>query len=147
MSRIVGCVGVGIMGSRMSQRLFKAGFQVVAHDLSPAALRAAVEHGIAAAPDLPSLAREAEVVILSLPMPSSVLAVVEGPDGLLAHVRPGAYICDASTVESLKNADVAITPLDTGHIALDCDVSPWTIPRLKRRGFPASTMVRTVMRP
>ena len=70
MSRTVGCVGVGIMGSRMCQNLLKSGFRVVAYDLSPAALRAAAERGIAAAPDLPSLAREAEVVLLSLPTPA-----------------------------------------------------------------------------
>jgi len=33
MPRIVGCVGVGIMGSRMCKNLLKAGFQVVAYDL------------------------------------------------------------------------------------------------------------------
>jgi 3-hydroxyisobutyrate dehydrogenase len=123
MSRIVGCVGVGIMGSRMCESLLRAGFRVVAYDLSPAALRAAVEHGIAAAPDLPSLAREAEVVILSLPMPSSVLAVVEGPDGLLAHARPGAYICDASTVDPGTSRRVHEEAHAKGIRALDCPVS------------------------
>jgi len=123
MSRIVGCVGVGIMGSRMCQSLLKAGFRVVAYDLSPAALRAAVEHGIPAAPDLPSLAREAEVVILSLPMPSSVLAVVEGPDGLLAHASPGAYICDASTVDPGTSRRVHEAAHAKGIHALDCPVS------------------------
>ena len=123
MPRIVGCVGVGIMGSRMCQNLLKAGFRVVAYDLSPAALRAAVEHGIAAAPDLPTLAREAEVVILSLPMPSSVLAVVEGPNGLLAHARPGAYICDASTVDPGTSRRVHEAAHAKGIRALDCPVS------------------------
>jgi len=89
MSRTVGCVGVGIMGSRMAKNLLKAGSRVVAYDLSPAALAAAGEQGIAAAPDLASLAREAEVVLLSLPTPASVMAAGRGPDGLLAHARPG----------------------------------------------------------
>jgi 3-hydroxyisobutyrate dehydrogenase len=123
MPQTVGCVGVGIMGSRMGQRLLKAGFQVEAYDRSPAALQAAAESGIRAAPDLPALARQAEVVILSLPMPSSVLAVVEGPDGLLAHARPGMYICDASTVDPGTSRRVDEAARAKGVHALDCPVS------------------------
>jgi 3-hydroxyisobutyrate dehydrogenase-like beta-hydroxyacid dehydrogenase len=123
MPQTVGCVGVGIMGSRMGQRLLKAGFQVAAYDRSPAALQAAAESGIRAAPDLPALARQAEVVILSLPMPSSVLAVVEGPDGLLAHARPGTYICDASTVDPGTSRRVDEAARAKGVHALDCPVS------------------------
>jgi 3-hydroxyisobutyrate dehydrogenase len=123
MPQTVGCVGVGIMGSRMGQRLLKAGFQVEAYDRSPAALQAAADSGIRAAPDLPTLAREVEVVILSLPMPSSVLAVVEGPDGLLAHARPGMYICDASTVDPGTSRRVDEAARAKGVHALDCPVS------------------------
>ncbi|MDP1989546.1 MAG: NAD(P)-dependent oxidoreductase [Syntrophales bacterium] len=123
MFQIVGCVGVGIMGSRMCRNLLKAGFRVVAYDLNAAALRAAGEQGISAAPDLPSLAREAEVVLLSLPTPASVLAVVEGPDGLLAHARTGAYICDASSVDPGTSRRVYEAARAGGVHALDCPVS------------------------
>ena len=40
-------------------------------------------------------------------------------DEVAVALRP---LCDAATVEFLKKAKVAITPLDTGHIPLDCDV-------------------------
>jgi len=40
-------------------------------------------------------------------------------DEVAEGLRP---LCDASGVEFLKKAKVAITPLDTGHISLDCDV-------------------------
>jgi hypothetical protein len=40
-------------------------------------------------------------------------------DEVAVALRP---LCDAATVEFLKRAKVAITPLDTGHIPLDCDV-------------------------
>ncbi len=123
MSRIVGCVGVGIMGSRMSQNLRRAGFRVVAYDRNPEALSAAAGHGLDAAPDLPSLAREAEVMLLSLPTPDSVLSVVEGPDGLLAHARSGAYICDASSVDPGTSRRIHEAARSRGVHALDCPVS------------------------
>jgi hypothetical protein len=40
-------------------------------------------------------------------------------DEVAVALRP---LCDAATVEFLRRAKVAITPLDTGHIPLDCDV-------------------------
>jgi hypothetical protein len=40
-------------------------------------------------------------------------------DEVASALRP---LCDAGTVEFLKKAGVAITPLDTGHVPLDCDV-------------------------
>jgi len=123
MPRTVGCVGLGIMGSRMCGNLRKAGFRVVGYDLNPAAIQAAVSLGIEGAQDLPALARESDVVLLSLPMPSSVLAVVEGPNGLAAHLRPGAVICDASTVDPGTARRVHEAARAKGVHALDCPVS------------------------
>jgi 3-hydroxyisobutyrate dehydrogenase len=123
MPHIVGCVGVGIMGQRMCRNLIKAGFRVWAYDLSPAAVQAAVELGAASAPDLPSLAKEADVVLLSLPMPASVLAVVEGPRGLLANMKSGTYLCDASTVDPGTSRKVYEAARAKGIHALDCPVS------------------------
>ncbi len=40
-------------------------------------------------------------------------------DEVALALRP---LCDAATVEFLKKADIAITPLDTGHVLPDCDV-------------------------
>jgi 3-hydroxyisobutyrate dehydrogenase-like beta-hydroxyacid dehydrogenase len=99
MPQKIGVVGIGIMGQRMCRNLVKAGFPVVAHDLSPTAAQLADALGAGFAADLPSLARQVDVVLLSLPGPPQVLAVTEGPQGLLAHLRPGAHLCDASTVD------------------------------------------------
>jgi 3-hydroxyisobutyrate dehydrogenase-like beta-hydroxyacid dehydrogenase len=121
--KIVGMVGVGIMGSRMCKNLSRAGFKVVAYDRDAAALQAAVGPGIKASLDLPALAREADVVILSLPVPATVLAVVEGPSGLLAHLKPGSCICDCSTVDPGTSGRVYEAARARGIQALDCPVS------------------------
>jgi 3-hydroxyisobutyrate dehydrogenase-like beta-hydroxyacid dehydrogenase len=123
MPQKIGVVGIGIMGQRMCKNLVKAGFPVVAHDLSPTAAQLAAALGARFAPDLPALARQADVVLLSLPGPPQVLAVAEGPQGLLAHLRPGAHICDASTVDPGTSRRVYESARAKGIHALDCPVS------------------------
>jgi 3-hydroxyisobutyrate dehydrogenase len=123
MPRTIGFVGIGIMGQRMCRNLLKAGFRVVANDLNPAAVQIAVDMGATIAPDLPALARQADVVILSLPGPAQVLSAAEGPQGLLAHLRPGTHLCDASTVDPNTSRRVYEAAKAAGVHALDCPVS------------------------
>jgi len=123
MPHTVGCVGVGIMGQRMCRNLIKAGFKVWVYDLSPAAVQAAASLAAVVALDLPSLAKEVDVVLLSLPMPASVLAVIEGPQGLLGHMKSGTYLCDASTVDPETSRKVYEAARAKGIHALDCPVS------------------------
>jgi len=123
MPHTVGCIGVGIMGQRMCRNLIKAGFSVWAYDLSPTAVQAAARLGAVTAPDLLSLAKEVEVALLSLPIPASVLAVVEGPQGLLAHMKAGTYLCDASTVDPGTSRKVYEAAGAKSIHALDCPVS------------------------
>jgi len=123
MPRIIGFVGVGIMGQRICRNLLKAGFPLLAYDLNPSAVQVAVGMGATAAPDLPALARQVDVVILSLPGPAQVLAVAEGAQGLLAHLRPGTHLCDASTVDPNTSRRVYEAAKAAGVHALDCPVS------------------------
>lgn len=123
MTLTIGCVGVGIMGRRMCKNLLAAGFPVTAYDLSPEAREAARALGATVAPDLPGLARGAEAVLLSLPTPAAVLAATEGLDGLLAHLAPGAVLCDASTVDPATSRRLHAAAAARGIEALDCPVS------------------------
>jgi len=119
----VGLVGIGIMGQRMCRNLLKGGFPVLAFDLNPLATQAAAGLGATVAPDLPALARQADVVLLSLPGPAQVLAVADGRQGLLAHMRPGSHLCDASTVDPGTSRRVHEAAMAAGVRALDCPVS------------------------
>jgi len=119
----VGLVGIGIMGQRMCRNLLKGGFPVLAFDLNPLATQGAAGLGATVAPDLPALARQADVVLLSLPGPAQVLAVADGRQGLLAHMRPGSHLCDASTVDPGTSRRVHEAAMAAGVRALDCPVS------------------------
>jgi 3-hydroxyisobutyrate dehydrogenase-like beta-hydroxyacid dehydrogenase len=119
----IGFVGVGIMGQRMCRNLLRAGFPVAAYDRDATALQRAAGLGTSPAPDLPTLARQADVVLLSLPGPPQVLAVAEGPRGLLAHMRPGSLLCDLSTADPGTSRRVFEAAKAAAVHALDCPVS------------------------
>ncbi|MCA8926505.1 MAG: NAD(P)-dependent oxidoreductase [Alphaproteobacteria bacterium] len=94
----LGFVGLGVMGEPMCRNLArKSGKPVLAFDLRPEPLQRASEDGVEAAASLADLAARADIVFLSLPGEPQVRAVVQGPDGLLSHMRKGQTLVDTST--------------------------------------------------
>jgi 3-hydroxyisobutyrate dehydrogenase len=93
----VAVIGVGMMGGRMSRRLLAAGHAVTVSDPSRDLVAALEAEGASAAAGAAEAARDADVVILSLPTPAIVEAVVDGEDGVLRTARPGTVVVDMST--------------------------------------------------
>jgi 2-hydroxy-3-oxopropionate reductase len=96
--RVAGVVGLGVMGGAMTATLLRAGWDVVATDPAPAAMAAASAAGARTVPDAASVARAADVVILSLPNAAVVRGVIDGPGGLAEAARPGLAVVDTSTL-------------------------------------------------
>lgn len=97
----VAVVGTGTMGQPMAMQVIGGGHDVRVHDVQPGAVSALVEAGARSCPDAASAASGADVVLLSLPGPSEVVAAVTGERGVLdAPERPG-------TVVDLSTNDVA----------------------------------------
>jgi 3-hydroxyisobutyrate dehydrogenase-like beta-hydroxyacid dehydrogenase len=84
----IGFVGLGVMGVPMARNLLKAGFAVTVFNRTPGRDAEVREAGAKIAPDLPSLAREAEVVV----------SMVFGQDGLMPGLAPGKVLVNMSTV-------------------------------------------------
>jgi 3-hydroxyisobutyrate dehydrogenase len=91
---MVGMVGLGNMGGRITGRLAAAGWRVVGYDPRSGAAEKA---GASPATSLREVAERCDVVFLSLPDSSVVEEVVLGEDGLLEHCRTGQVIVDLST--------------------------------------------------
>jgi len=87
----VGLVGLGNMGGRIARRLVDGGEDVVGFDLD--AGRAA-DAGARAAGSPAEVAREADVVLLSLPDSPAIEAVI---DTLAGDLRAGQVVVDLST--------------------------------------------------
>jgi len=91
---ILGFIGLGNMGGRMTRCLVNAGLNVLGYDTDTQRTRDA---GAQVAASVAQIAAEAGVILLSLPDSKVVEAVVEGAHGLLAHSREGQIIVDLST--------------------------------------------------
>lgn len=90
----LGFIGLGNMGGRMTRCLVNAGLKVLGYDADANRAEAA---GAQSAASIGQVAAEAGVILLSLPDSKVVEAVVEGPNGLLAHCHEGQIVVDLST--------------------------------------------------
>ena len=95
----VAWIGLGNMGGPMAANLVSAGHSVTGFDLSETAKRTAVEHGVRVVESVAEAVRDADVVFTMLPAGKHVKAVLSGPDGVLAHLKPGALVVDSSTID------------------------------------------------
>jgi len=94
----IGFVGTGNMGGPMAKNILKAGHQMTVFDLQPEATVPLEALGARRAADLPSLAREVRVTLMSLPDARAVEAALWGPAGLMEGARSGDVVLDLSTV-------------------------------------------------
>jgi 3-hydroxyisobutyrate dehydrogenase-like beta-hydroxyacid dehydrogenase len=93
----IGFIGLGNLGAPVAGQLRAAGHGLVVHDLRRETEAALVAAGARRADSLAALAAECEVVATCLPGPTEVEAVCLGPDGIAAHMHPGALYLDHTT--------------------------------------------------
>ena len=119
----LGFVGLGVMGSRMVERLLGAGHRVTGWNRTATKAEWLIEKGMCWA-ESPRAAAEAADVVFSMVSDTSALQrVTEGEEGILAGLGPGK-IADA-------NDEVIDT---TGHGIsgwYEPDPSPWPNRRAK----------------
>jgi 3-hydroxyisobutyrate dehydrogenase len=114
-------IGLGNMGGPMAANLVKAQHQVLAFDLSAAALEAAVGHGARKAASAAEAVKEAEVVVTMLPAGKHVREVYE--KDVLPNVAKGALLIDCSTIDVESARHVAALSQKAGLEMLDAPVS------------------------
>ena len=88
----VAWIGLGNMGRPMAARVLRAGHDVVAFDVRPAALASVVELGARAAPSPADAAAEVEAVCVAVLDGPQVETVTTGPDGVFATARPDTVV-------------------------------------------------------
>jgi 3-hydroxyisobutyrate dehydrogenase len=119
----VGFIGTGTMGQPMLGNLIKKGFTVLAYDLVPTALAAAVKLGATAAGSTAEVARRSDLVVTMLPSSSHVEAVYLGPGGVLESVASGRLCVDMSTIDPAVSRQVAAALAQRQARFLDAPVS------------------------
>jgi 3-hydroxyisobutyrate dehydrogenase-like beta-hydroxyacid dehydrogenase len=92
--RTVGMVGLGLMGTAMSTRLLRAGFDVLGYDVDQPARQALEDAGGRVGESAAQVALECDTVMLSLPDADVAAAVIEA---MKASLRAGQVIVDTTT--------------------------------------------------
>jgi len=118
----VGFIGLGRMGRPMASNLCRKGFDLIVHDVNPAAMRELVALNARAASGAADVGASGDIVFTMLPNSAIVAEVVLGADGVLAHAKRGTLLVDMSTVDPLVTDRLAQAAADRGCSFVDAPV-------------------------
>jgi 2-hydroxy-3-oxopropionate reductase len=111
------------MGKSMARNILKAGFEVVVHNRSRAAVEELVSEGAKAAGSPGEVAGQVDVVITNLPDSPDVEKVALGPGGVIEAARPGLIYMDHSTIKPAVARRISEVLGEKGVLCLDAPVS------------------------
>lgn len=119
----VGYIGLGIMGKSIARNLLKAGFPLVVHNRSLAAVDELVKEGATAAFSPAEVARQVDVVFTNLPDTTDVEQVALGKNGIIEGAHPGLIMVDNSTIAPTAARHISEELCKVGVLCLDAPVS------------------------
>ena len=120
MDKTVGMIGLGIMGSAISRNLVERGWRVIGFDIDAAKRTELAAANVTIAADVAQVARDAPVIMTSLPTPAAVADVAQmiadsGQSPRIVVELSTLTLADKLRFEAILNK--------AGHIALDCPLS------------------------
>ena len=119
----LGFVGLGVMGSRMVQRLLAAGHTVTGYNRTKSKAQWLLDAGMKWADTPRAVAQAAEITISMVTNTQALQAVTSGADGILAGLTAGKIYIDMSTVSPAASRELAIQVEGKGARMLDAPVS------------------------
>jgi 2-hydroxy-3-oxopropionate reductase len=119
----VGYIGLGLMGKSIARNILKAGFPLVVHNRSRAAVDELVAEGAMAAATPAEVARKVDVVFTNLPDSPDIELVVLGPHGILEGAHAGLIFVDNSTIKPATAREISRRLAEVNVAALDAPVS------------------------
>jgi 2-hydroxy-3-oxopropionate reductase len=123
MAQTIGFIGLGIMGRPMARNLIKAGYPLVVHNRSGAAVEELAGAGAKAATSPREVAGSCDVLITMLPNSPDVEQVALGKDGIIEGARRGLIFVDMSTISPIVTQKVGKALEPKGVQMLDAPVS------------------------
>lgn len=118
-----GFIGTGTIGGPIAARVLAHCGHLQVFDTRPDACADLIAQGASLANDIPSLARDCRTILLSLPGPEAIEAVVLGPNGLLENRGALETIIDLSTNRLSLARECAARAAAAGVAFLDAPVS------------------------
>jgi 3-hydroxyisobutyrate dehydrogenase-like beta-hydroxyacid dehydrogenase len=120
MDKTVGFIGLGIMGGAIARNLIERGWHVVGFDTDSAKCAELAEAGVAIVEGVAHVARNAPIIMTSLPTPAAVESVAKQIAESGASQR---IVVELSTLTLADKLRFEATLKKAGHIALDCPLS------------------------
>ena len=119
----LGFVGLGVMGSEMVNRLLGKGHSVTGYNRTRAKGEWLVKKGMKWAETPRAVVKAADVTLSMVTNSAALAAVMTGPDGMLAGVKPGKIFVDMSTVSPAFSREIAAKVREKGGDMVDSPVS------------------------
>lgn len=123
MDKVVGLVGIGIMGTAMARNLRQAGFTVVGYDPVLAACGRLQEMGGQALSSPRAVAEAAPFILMSLPNAGALTDAISGADGIAGAAGTGQIVIECSTLPMDIKRGAFEAMEKGGKILLDCPIS------------------------
>jgi 2-hydroxy-3-oxopropionate reductase len=111
------------MGKSIARNILKAGFPVVVHNRSHAAVEELVAEGAVHARSPKAVAEQVDVIFTNLPDTPDVEMVVLGENGILEGAHAGLIYIDNSTIKPVAARRIAARLAEKNVFALDAPVS------------------------
>jgi 3-hydroxyisobutyrate dehydrogenase len=122
-NKVIGFIGLGVMGKSMASNLLKAGFKLVVYTRTKEKAADLVEMGATWVNSPKYVAQEANTVITMVGYPSDVEEIYLGEDGLIAHSKKNTYLIDMTTSTPTLAKRIYVEANKKGLHALDAPVS------------------------
>lgn len=122
-NKVIGFIGLGVMGKSMATHLLKAGFEVFVYTRTKDKSSELLSQGAkwAAAPK--EIAQKANVIISMVGYPSDVEEIYLGENGLIENGKQGTYLIDMTTSTPTLAVKIAEEAKKRGMESLDAPVS------------------------
>ncbi|TFH60852.1 NAD(P)-dependent oxidoreductase [Peribacillus frigoritolerans] len=122
-NKVIGFIGLGVMGKSMAAHLLKAGFEVFVYTRTKDKSSELLSQGAkwAAAPK--EIAQKANVIISMVGYPSDVEEIYLGENGLIENGKQGTYLIDMTTSTPTLAVKIAEEAKKKGMESLDAPVS------------------------
>lgn len=120
MGKSVGIIGLGIMGGAIARNLIERGWHVVGFDLDQARCAELGRINGKVAVDVSQVARDAPIIMTSLPTPAAVERVAHE---IAESGQSARIVIELSTLSLADKRRFEAILRRAGHIALDCPLS------------------------
>jgi 2-hydroxy-3-oxopropionate reductase len=119
----VGYIGLGLMGKPMARNILRAGYPLVVHNRSRAAVNELAAEGAKPASSPAQVAGQVDIVFTNLPDSPDVELVALGKDGIIEGAHSGLIFVDNSTIKPATARDISDRLGEKGILCLDAPVS------------------------